>query len=274
MSRQQKSIKIMWSVPLELGESLDGYFLLAHASLVIFTGLALTIPAVLGKNGFLTWYSGRSKERYDPLTTDGEEVFRIAEMELGSHNFVWGLGTLGALIVGCDPQLLCFLQLPAMVSLVFYFSKVNEKLCAVASAIALVICSYFGLQPWPLPAISVEWSPSAIFLALHSVLLILPAFVLFSGKTSGMYEGAQPLTKAFMTREREILIGVQLLGGGLGVVGAVCANGAANFCIIVTPVYFVTGYVHWIGSGEKQNAINNWVVMVLYGCAGILPRLL
>jgi hypothetical protein len=112
----------MWSLPLEFGESLDAYFLLLHGSLAILVGLALTIPTALGKNGFLKSYYDRRKDMYEPLTTDGEDSLRIAEMELGSHNVFWGLCTLGAVLAGGDAQILCFLQLPAMASLVYYFS--------------------------------------------------------------------------------------------------------------------------------------------------------
>jgi len=262
----------MWSLPLEF-ESLDAYFLLLHAGLVILVGLALTIPAALGKSGFLVCYHEKRKNMYEPLTTDGEETLRIVEMELGSHNLFWGVMSLASLLVGGDAQILCFLQLPAMALLVVYFSKVDETLCLVASTIAMVMCGYFGLQPWPLPAISVVWSPSAIFLAVHCVVVLLFAMILIMGKTDGLYD-AQPLLKAFMNREREILMGTQLLGGGLAAVGAVCSNCAVNFCMVCAPVFFVTGCVHWIGAGDKQNAMNNFVVMVLYGCAGLLPRML
>jgi hypothetical protein len=146
-------------------------------------------------------------------------------------------------------------------------------MCMTASTIAFVVCGYFGLQPWPLPAISVVWSPSAIFLALHFLLVLVFAVILLTGKTEGLYE-AQPCTRAFMNREREILIGTQLLGGCLGAAGAVCTNGAVTFCTVVAPAFFVTGGVHWIGSGDKKNAVNNFIVMVLYGCAGLLPRIL
>jgi hypothetical protein len=267
----------MWSLPLEFGESLDAYFLLLHASLVILVGLALTIPTALGKNGFMKSYYDRRKDMYEPLGTEGVESLRIAEMELGSHNLFWGICTLGAvlgaLLAGEDAQILCFLQLPAMASLVFYFSRVNEMLCMAASAITFVVCGYLGLQPWPLPAISVVWSPTAIFLALHCLLVLPFAVIFITGKTDAMYE-AQPCTRAFMNREREILIGTQLLGGCLGAAGAVCTNGAVTFCTVVAPAFFVTGGVHWIGSGDKKNAVNNFIVMVLYGCAGLLPRIL
>lgn len=262
----------MWFSPLESGNSLAAYFLFLHAGLVILVGLALAIPAALGKKEFFKSYSDRSNDKYEPLTNDGEEILRIVEMETGSHNLFWGLCTLGALLGG-GAQLLCLLQLPAMASLVFYFSRVNKTLYMAASAIVLTVCGYFGLQPWPPASISVEWSPTAIFLAAHSAMLLVIGIVFLAGKTEGIYE-SQPLSKKFMSREFEILVATQLLGGGLGAVGAVCTNGAVNFCIVVAPAFLVIGVVHWIGIGDKNGAMSNFVVMALYGCAGLLPQVL
>merc|ERR1712118_623438 len=108
---------------------------------------------------------------------------------------------------------------------------------------------------------------------LHSVMVLLVGTVFLTGKTASIYE-SQPHTKKFMNREREILMGTQLLGGALGGIGAVITNGPENYCLVLAPVWMVTGGVNWIGIGDKNDAISHWVVMLLSACFALVPRVL
>merc|ERR1711904_682032 len=170
----------------------------------------------------------------------------------------------GALIAGGGAQIICILQLAPMLAVLFYFFKVNAKFCMIISCAFISAFCYLGFLPTPtLP--SLVWQPAAVFLVFHSALVLLAGIVYLTGKTASIYE-SNPHQKKWMNREREILMGTQLLGGALGGVGAIITNGPGNFCIVVAPVFMVTGGVHWIGSGDKKDAVANWVVMLLFAC--------
>lgn len=243
-----------------------------QAGLTVLVGLILLVPSALGKkDGFYKSYY-QKYEKYEPLTDDGEDTLRIAEMEIGAHNLYWGVATVGALIAGGGAQIMCILQLAPMLAALFYFFKVNEKFCMIISCAFILAFCYLGFLPTPtLP--SVVWQPAAVFLMLHSVLVLLTGTAFLTGKTESIYE-SQPLTKTFMNREREILMGTQLLGGALGGVGAVITNGPENFCLVLAPVFMVIGGVHWIGTGDKKNAVTNWVVMLIFECFALVPQVL
>eukprot|EP00747_Dinoflagellata_sp_TGD_P121476 gnl/TRDRNA2_/TRDRNA2_173434_c0_seq2.p1 gnl/TRDRNA2_/TRDRNA2_173434_c0~~gnl/TRDRNA2_/TRDRNA2_173434_c0_seq2.p1 ORF type:complete len:262 (-),score=34.62 gnl/TRDRNA2_/TRDRNA2_173434_c0_seq2:232-1017(-) len=248
------------------------YVVTFQAGLTVLVGLILLVPSALGKHdGFYKSYY-QKYEKYEPLTDEGEDALRMADMKIGSENLYWGISSLGALIAGGGAQIMCILQLAPMLTVLYYFFKVNEKFCMIISCAFILAFCYLGFLSTPMLP-TVVWQPAAVFLMMHSVLVLLAGTVFLTGKTASIYE-SQPHTKKFMNREREILMGTQLLGGALGGVGAVITNGPENYCLVLAPVFMVTGGVHWIGSGDKKNAINNWVVMLLFACFALIPQLL
>merc|ERR1712167_34079 len=112
----------------------------------------------------------------------------------------------------------------------------------------------------------------------HQVMALLVGIALLIGNAEKMYE-SQPLTKEFMSkggslvREREILLGTTLVGIVLAATASF-ANAAMNYCLLWGPSGIVVGGVHWIGSGDKKNAINNFVLSLIMFCFGLFPRVL
>jgi hypothetical protein len=251
------------------------YCVAVQAGLALLVALMLMVPTAFGsKTGFYKSYYQRRKDQtdYTPLTDETEETLRVAEMEIGSHNFYWSISLIAALVAGGGAQIVCVLQLPAMLALVVYFMKESAKGYTVASStFALALC-YFGFLPTP-PVPSIVWQPAAVWVALHSVLVVLTAIPFLTGKTDALYE-AQPLAKLFMNRDREILMGTQLLGGGLGGLAALITNAAENYCLVVAPAFIVTGAVHWVGAGDKKNAMTNWFVVLVFVSFGLFSRVL
>jgi len=130
------------------------------------------------------------------------------------------------------------------------------------------------MPAWP----SVAWQPAAIWLAFHQVIGLLVGISFLTGNAEKMYE-SQPSTKEFMSkdgslvREREILLGATLVGMVLAETASF-ANAAMNFCLLFGPSGIVVGGVHWIGSGDKKNAINVFVLSSIMFCFGLFPRVL
>jgi hypothetical protein len=253
------------------------YCVAVQAGLALLVALMLMVPTALGsKKGFYQSYYQRQQDQkdYALLSDETESTLRIAEMEIGSHNFYWSISLIAALVAGggSGAQTICVFQLPSMLALVFYFVKESVKGYAVAgSAFALMLC-YFGFLPTPLFP-PVVWQPAAVWVAFQSVLVVLTAMAFLTGKTDALYD-AQPLTKLFMNRDREVLMGTQLLGAGLGGVAAFITNAAENYCLLIPLALFVTGAIHWIGSGDKKNAMTNWIIMLVFACFGLYPHML
>jgi hypothetical protein len=202
---------------------------------------------------------------------------RVLEMEMGAHLILWGWTVMGALVAGADAQITCICQVLPMLVLINYFFKLDYKLCAIGSLIFIMLFCYVGFAPmptWP----SVAWQPTVVWLVFHQVMILLVGIAFLTGSAEKMYED-QPCTKEFMSkdgslvREREILLGATLLGTGFAE-SASLANAAMNFCLIFGPCGIVVGGVHWIGSGDKKNAINVFVVSSIMFCFGLFPRLL
>jgi len=259
---------IEWTTP--------AYLVAAYAGLLLFTGLVLLVPLALGKrDGFYKGYC------YDPLVSDEQTVasLRILEMEMGAHLIAWGLCAAAALMAGGGAQTICMCQLGPMFFLVRYFCKVGAKVCAVSGLVFVLMLGYCGFVPMPAPS-SVALELALIFVLLHSALMLLVALSFLAGKAEKLYED-QPLTKQFMSDgadtpvyERELLLGTTLLGIGCAGISASVTGSAINFCVIAGPAYLVTGGVHWIGSGDKKNAMNNFVVAVVYVCIGFIAHLI
>lgn len=266
----------MWFLqPIEF--TTNAYLVAAMAGLLVLTGLILLVPLALGKrDGFYYRYvillSDEGKVP-DEVTVGG---LRILEMEMGAHLIAWGWATAAALLAGGNAQMICIGQLAPMLFLVQYFYKVDAKVCAVSGFVFVVMMGYCGVVPLPAsPSVACELA--LIFVLLHSALVLPFGLVFLAGKADKLYE-AQPATKEFMfdgdapIYERELLLGTTLLGIVFANIPAAVTGAATNYCVITAPAYLVTGGVHWIGSGDKKNAMNNIVVAVIYVCIGFVAH--
>jgi len=247
-----------------------------YSILLVVTGLVLLLPLAIGKkDGYYKAYYAKS----EPLLGDEVETeqLRVLEMEMGAHLIMWGWTVVGALVAGANAQITCMFQAFAMLALINYFFKVDHKLCALGSLMFMVLFCYVGFMPmpaWP----SVAWQPAVIWLVFHQVICLLVGIALLTGNAEKLYEG-QPLTKEFMSkggslvREREILLGATMVGMVFAETASL-ANAAMNFCLVFAPSGIVVGAVHWIGSGDKKNAINVFIVSSITLCFGLFPRVL
>lgn len=255
----------------------NAYLVASYAGLLVLTGLVLLVPLALGKrDGF---YKSYLYPVSNPLLVPDEgrvEGLRILEMEMGAHLIAWGWCAGAALIAGGSAQTICIGQLAPMLFLVFYFYKVDAKVCVVLSFVFVLMMGYCGFVPMPAsPSVALELA--LIFLLLHSTMVSCIAVPFLAGKVEAwipkMYED-QPKTKEFLydgdtpVYERELLIGITLIGIGFAAISAAVTGAAIIFCVIAGPAYFVTGGVHLIGTGDKKNAMNNFVIAVVYVCIG------
>lgn len=264
----------MWFQPVEWTPA--AYAVVVYSGLLILTGLVLLVPLLFGKkDGYYKAYY----EKNEPLLGDEAETaqLRVLEMEMGAHLIMWGWTVMGALVAGADAQFTCICQVFAMPALINYFFKVDHKLCAVGGLICVVLFCYVGFTPmltWP----SVAWQPAAIWLFFHQIIVLLVGIAFLNGTAEKMYE-SQPLTKEFMSkggslvREREILLGATLVGVALAEIASF-ANAAMNFCLMFGPSGIICGGVHWLGSGDKKNAINVFALSSIMFCFGLFPRVL
>merc|ERR1712078_296799 len=156
-----------------------------------------------------------------------------------------------------------------MLFMVFYFCKVDAKVCAVAGFVFLMMLCYFGFVPVPAPP-SIEGKLAPIWVLFNSVMLLLIASMLVTGKTEKMYED-QPggSAKRMMSvgvgtpvYERELLTGITLLGMGFTDISAAITGAAMNFCVMAGPSGFVIGVVHYAIQGDKKNGKTNFAVSV------------
>jgi hypothetical protein len=249
------------------------YLVAAYAGLILLTGLALVIPLALGRDGLYKRY------RSEPLLPDEGTVdwFHILEMEMGAHIIVWGWFVAAALAAGGDAQTICICQSIPMLFLVRYFCKVDSKVCAVAGFVFLVMMCYLGFMPVPPPpSVAVKLAP--IFVLLYSVMALLVASMFVTGKAEKMYE-EQPATKQMLSAgvgtpvyERELLLGITLLGIGFSQVSAAITGAAMNLCVIAGPSFFVTGGVHYAITGDKKNGKNNFTGAVIFVCTGLVAH--
>jgi hypothetical protein len=250
-----------------------------YSGLLVLTGLVLLVPLALGKkHGYYKAYYEKNEPLLGGDSDEAEtEQLRVLEMEIGAHLILWGWTVMGALVAGADAQITCICQLFAMLAVINYFSKVDQKLCAIGTIIFIALFCYVGFVPmptWP----SVAWQPAVIWLVFHQVIGLFVGIAFLMGNAEKMYE-SQPLTKEFMSiggflvRERETLLGATLVGMVLAETASF-ANASMNFCVVFAPSGIVVGGVHWIGSGDKKNAINVFVVSLITLCFGLFPRVL
>jgi hypothetical protein len=234
----------------------------------------LFVPSALGKkDGWYKAYYQRNAALYERLTDESADSRPALEIEIGAHTIFWGICTIAALMAGGGAQIICILELAPMLALILYFFRVNEKVYAiVCSGFVLVFC-YFGFLPTPM-APAVEWQAAGIFMALYSAMVLLTGICFLVGKTEDIYK-SQPLTQTWCSsREREILLGTTLVGIAVASVGATIANVASNYCLLATPGPLVVGIGHWISTGDKKNAMTNWVFVLLFVCFGLFPRVM
>lgn len=268
----------MWFQPVEWTPAACA--VIVYSGLLVLTGLVLLVPLALGKkDGYYKAYYEKNEPLLEAeMGAQAEtEKLRMLEMEVGAHLIMWGWTVAGALVAGADAQIICICQILAMLALINYFVKVDHKLCALGGLIFIVLFSCVGLVPmptWP----SVAWQPAAIWLVFHQVMLSLLGVMFLTGNTEKHYE-SYPSTKEFMFKggssvhEREILLGATLIGTVLAETASF-AHAALNFCLIFGPCGVVLGGVHWIGLGDKKNAINVFVLSSIMFCFGLFPRLL
>jgi len=270
-----REIDAMWFLqPIDLTAA--AYLAAAYAGLLLLMGLALVVPQALGsRDGFYKRYNG------EPLLPNEGTVdwFRVLEMEIGAHIIVWGWFVAAALAAGGDAQTICICQTIPMLFLVFYFCKVDAKVCAVAGFVFLMMLCYFGFVPVPAP-LSIEGKLAPIWLLFNSIMLLLVASMLVTGKTEKMYED-QPSgsAKRMMSvgagtpvYERELLTGITLLGMGFADISAAITGAAMNFCVMAGPSGFLIGVVHYAIQGDKKNGKTNFAISVFFTCIGFVAH--
>jgi len=268
-----REIDAMWFLqPIDLTAA--AYLAAAYAGLLLLMGLALVVPQALGsRDGFYKRYNG------EPLLPNEGTVdwFRVLEMEIGAHIIVWGWFVAAALAAGGDAQTICICQTIPMLFLVFYFCKVDAKVCAVAGFVFLMMLCYFGFVPMPASP-SIPGTLAPIWALFHSVMVLLFASMLVAGKTEKIYED-QPQTKQMMSAgvgtpvyERELLLGITLLGLGFADIPAAITGAAMNFCVIAGPSLCVTGGVHYAIQGDKKNGKTNFAFSVVFVCIGFVAH--
>jgi hypothetical protein len=250
------------------------YLVAAYAGLLLLTGLALVVPLALGnRDGFYKRY------RSEPLLPDEGTVdwLRVLEMEMGAHIIVWGWFVASALAAGGDAQIICICQIIPMLFLVCYFCKVDSKVCAVSGFVFLVMLCYFGFMAVPAPPF-VAGKLAPIWVLLHGVMLLLIASIFVTGKAEKMYKD-QPAAKQMLSAgvgtpvyERELLMGITLLGIGFSDVSAAITGAAMNLCVIAGPSLFVTGGVHYAIQGDKENGKTNFAFAVVFVCIGFVAH--
>jgi len=116
---------------------------------------------------------------------------------------------------------------------------------------------------------SLEWTPSACFLAVQASLTVMTAMSFLLGQTDGIYK-FEPHTKEISCRRYELLTGGCLLGWGFGMVGALIAGGAQVMCILQLIPMLAATYYHYV-SGGKTNVVVNAVFMAAAAYFGFVP---
>merc|ERR1712176_419755 len=112
----------------------------------------------------------------------------------------------------------------------------------------------------------------------HSVLVLLFAIMYVTGNAEKIYE-EQPETMKMMCAgtgtpvyERELLMGITLLGLACADISAAIIGAAINLCVIAGPSLFVTGGVHYAIQGDKKNGMTNFMFSVAFVCVGFLAH--
>jgi hypothetical protein len=263
------------------------YVVAVYAGLLLLMGLAMVVPLALGKrDGFYKRYRSAStdvqdgsKQKSEPLLSDEGTVdwFRVLEMEMGAHIIVWGWFVAAALVAGGDAQTICICQIVVVLFLVRYFCKVDAKVCAVAGFVFLVMLCYFGFMPLPAPP-SIAGELATIWVLFHFVLTVSVGIMFIAGKAGKLYED-QPLAKQMLSvgagtpvYERELLMGITLLGIGFADISAAITGAAMNLCVMAGPSLFVTGGVHYVILGDTKNGKTNFAFAVFFVCIGFVAH--
>lgn len=176
-----------------------------------------------------------------------------------------------------DAQVTCILSLPSMLAWTCYHYSAGGIPHAGLSLAIAVAMAYFGFVPFPMVQ-SFEWTPAAIFLAIHTPLVLMAAVpMLVGGKIMDSQYEQKPWVKDMFCgdfrRAREIALGAQLLGGGCCQVAAILSGGAQDMCLLVALPLAMTGYCHWLlreFEGEQATAIFSWVLVALMVGFGIV----
>jgi len=262
----------MWFQPIEWTAA--ACVVTFQGCVTVLVGVMLFVPSALGKkDGWYKAYYQKNAALYGSVADVSADILPKLEIEIGAHISMWGICTMAVLMAGVEAQIMCILELAPMLALILYFFRVNEKVYAIVSAAFVCVLCYFGFLPTP-TAPSVQWQAAGIFIALHSVLCLLPGICFLVGKTEDIYK-SQPETAAwFSNREREILLGTTLVGVTAAGVGATITNVASNYCLLATPGLLVIGIGHWISTGDKKQAKPSLVFMLLFLCFGIFPRVM
>jgi len=216
---------------------------------------------------------------------------RLFELGNGSHLLYWSFAMVGGLVAGA--QVTCILLVPSMLAWTCYHYSAGGMPHAVLNLAFTVALAYFGFAPFPMLQ-PMEWTPAAIFLAIHTPLVLMAALpMLVGGKIMDAQYEQKPWVKDLFCddiegllsdgdsskkanscrRAREIALGAQLLGAGCCQVAAIISGGAQDMCLLAALPITMTGYCHWLQrefEGEKGTAIFSWVLvaaMVGFGIA-------
>lgn len=258
----------MWFQPIVVSADGEAAGLVAiQGGLALSLGLMLFLPA-----GWYKFYHLKSSGSYEQVSETSEGDLSALKIEMGAHIIAWAICTRAALVAGGSAEIICALQSVPMIALIAYFLRVRERMWALVSfAFVLAFC-YLGFSP-SLTGSAVKWQAASIFTCFQSIVSLMTAICFVFGKTEPLYK-SQPLTQTWCsTRDREVLLGTTLLGIAAAQMGAVLSNVSSEFCLLAAPGFLVTGIGHWISTGDKKNAMTNWVVMLLFFGFWLFPRL-
>merc|ERR1711907_338534 len=95
----------------------------------------------------------------------------------------------------------------------------------------------------------------------------------YSGK---MLESYPAVAALFSCYERELLLGVTLLGVASACVGATItnANVACNFCLLAAPGPLLCGISKYLSCGDTKAAIADSAFTPIMLCFGLFPRVM
>merc|ERR1711862_572356 len=174
-------------------------------------------------------------------------------------------------MAGGEAQIICILELVPMLALIFYFFKVKERFYAAVSFACFCLFSYFGFSPTPM-APSIEWQAASIFTTFHTALVLLAAIAFLAGYSENLLKSHPAVAMLFSCYEREILLGVTLLGVAAACVGACITNVACNFCLLAAPGPLLCGISKLLSSGDTKAAITDSLFTPIMLCFGLFPR--
>jgi hypothetical protein len=187
----------------------------------------------------------------------------------------------GGLVAGA--QVTCILLLPSMIAWTCYHYSAGGMAHAVLNFALTLALTYFGFVPFPMVQ-PMEWTPAAIFLTIHTTMVLMAALpILVGGKImDSQYEQNHHMKEQFCDdsegllsdrksyrRARELAMGAQLLGAGCCQAAAIMSGGAQDMCLLAVLPVTMNGYCHW-REGDMGAGIFCWIIaaaMIGFGIA-------